>query len=119
MGAATQPWNPNVVFHPLTPGEFMRFNEPNYVKIVWTLRADPVGEQACIFRHETRVTTTDRVARAKFRRYWAQFSPGIKLIRWLLLPQVRAEAERRAPRNHNQALPTAVQPQDSVQMGQS
>jgi hypothetical protein len=50
----------------------------------------------CIFRHETRVTTTDSVARAKFRRYWAVFSPGIKLIRWLLLPQVRAEAERHA-----------------------
>lgn len=96
MGAVTQPWNPNVVFHPLTPDEFVRFYEPDYVKIVWTLRADPVGENESIFRHETRVLTTDSVARAKFRRYWAQFSPGIKLIRWLLLPQVRTEAERRA-----------------------
>ena len=94
MGAVTQPWNPNVVFRPLTPDEFVRFNEPDYVKIVWTLRADPVSDNESIFRHETRVTTTGSVARAKFRRYWAQFSPGIKLIRWLLLPQVRAEAER-------------------------
>jgi hypothetical protein len=100
MGAVTQPWNPNVVFHPLPPGEFVGFNEPDYVKIVWTLRADPVDENESIFRHETRVITTDRVARAKFRRYWAQFSPGITLIRWLLLPQIRAEAERRARFNH-------------------
>ena len=96
MGAVTQPWNPNVVFRPLTPDEFVRFNEPDYVKIVWTLRVDPVNEHESIFRHETRVATTDSVARAKFRRYWAVFSPGIILIRWLLLPQVRAEAERRA-----------------------
>ena len=94
MGAVTQPWNPNVVFRPLTPDEFVRFNEPDYVKIVWTLRVDPVNEHESIFRHETRVTTTDSLARAKFRRYWAVFSPGIILIRWLLLPQVRAEAER-------------------------
>jgi len=95
MGAVTQPWNPNVVFRPMTPDEFVRFNEPDYVKIVWTLRVDPVNEHECVFRHETRVTTTDSVARAKFHRYWAVFSPGIKVLRWLLLPQVRAEAERR------------------------
>ena len=103
MGAVTQPWNPDVVFHPLTPDEFTRFNEPDYVKIAWTLRADPVGESESIFRHETRVVTTDSAARAKFRRYWAQFSPGIKLIRWLLLPQVRTEAERRAHQSHAMA----------------
>jgi hypothetical protein len=95
MGAVTQPWNPNVVFRPLTPDQFFAFNEPGYVKIVWTLRADPIGQNRSIFRHDTRVTTTDSVARAKFRRYWSFFSPGIKLIRWLLLGPVKAEAERR------------------------
>lgn len=96
MGAVTQPWNANVVFRPLTADEFVRFNEPDYVKIAWTLRADPIRENDSIFRHETRVITTDSVARAKFRWYWARFSPGIKLIRWLLLPQVRNAAERHA-----------------------
>jgi hypothetical protein len=95
MGAVTQPWNANVVFHPLTPDEFVHFNKPDYVKIAWTLRVDPAKPNESIFRHETRVVTTDRVARARFRTYWALFSPGIKLIRWLLLPQVRTEAERR------------------------
>jgi hypothetical protein len=92
----TQPWNPNVVFRPLTPDEFLAFNEPEFVKIAWTLRADPIGAAASIFRHETRVTTTDGVARAKFRRYWSFFSPGIKLIRWLLIKPLRTDAERGA-----------------------
>jgi hypothetical protein len=38
---------------------------------------------------------TDGFARAKFRRYWSFVSPGIILIRWMLLRPVKAEAERR------------------------
>ena len=95
MGTVTQPWNPNVVFRPVPPEEFLAFGEPGYVKIAWTLRAHPIGQHHSIFRHETRVMTTDPTARARFRRYWAFFSPGIKLTRWLLLPQVRTKAERR------------------------
>jgi hypothetical protein len=96
MGTVTQPWNSNVVFRPLSPDQFVLFSEPEYVKIAWTLRVDPVGDNQSIFRHETRVTTTDAVSRAKFRRYWTCFSPGIKLIRWLLLKPIRNDAERRA-----------------------
>ena len=96
MGAATQPWMADVVFRPLPPGEFAAFHEPGYVKIVWTLRADPVGADESIFRTETRVTTTDTAARAKFRRYWSFASPGIVLIRWASLGPLKAEAERRS-----------------------
>jgi hypothetical protein len=38
-----------------------------------------------MFRTETRVSTTDADARAKFRRYWVFVSPGIVAIWWLLL----------------------------------
>jgi hypothetical protein len=93
MGAVTQPWMADVVFRP--PQEFVTFHEPDYVKIVWTLRADPLGDAASIFRTETRVVTTDPMARAKFRRYWAFASPGIILIRRALLVPLKAEAERR------------------------
>jgi len=34
-------------------------------------------------------------ARRKFRRYWRMFGAGIVLIRLLLLPALRREAERR------------------------
>jgi hypothetical protein len=95
MGAVTQPWLADVVFRALPPGEFAAFREPGFAKIVWTLRADPIGDNESIFRTETRVATTDRAARARFRQYWSFVSPGIVLIRWLLLAPVRAEAERR------------------------
>ena len=96
MGAVTQPWSANVVFRPLPPREFAAFDEPGYVRIAWTLRADPIGTDASIFRTETRAVATDVVARAKFRRYWSFLSPGIILIRWASLQPVRAEAERLA-----------------------
>jgi hypothetical protein len=96
VGAVTQPWLANVVFRGLPPDEFRAFQDPGYVKIVWTLRADPVGPAESIFRTETRVTTTDLTARTKFRWYWARFSPGIVLIRRLLLRNLKKEAEYRA-----------------------
>jgi hypothetical protein len=35
-------------------------------------------------------------ARAKFRNYWALVSPGVAIIRRMMLEPVRLEAERRA-----------------------
>jgi hypothetical protein len=95
MGAVTKPWEANVVFRGLPPEDFAAFDEPDYVKIAWTLRADPVGPSESTFRTETRAVATDAVARAKFRRYWAFLSPGIILIRWMMLAPVKAAAERR------------------------
>lgn len=98
MGAVTQPWLADVVFHPLPPAEFVAFREPGYVKIAWTLRADPVTATESIFRTETRAVATDPIARAKFRRYWSFVSPGVILIRWMTLGPLKADAERRAAR---------------------
>ena len=104
MGAVTQPWMADVVFRPLPPDEFASFQEPDHVKIVWTLRADPVGTEASIFRTETRVVSTDPAARRKFRRYWAFASPGIILIRWASLGPLKSEAERRVHRSTRPAV---------------
>jgi hypothetical protein len=98
VGAVTKPWEPNVAFRSLEPDEFAAFAEPGYVKIAWTLRADPISERESLFRTETRVLATDPSARARFRRYWAFLSPGIILIRWMSLAPLKAEAERRARR---------------------
>jgi hypothetical protein len=84
----------NVVFRGLPPDEFKAFNEPDYVKIVWNLRADPLETTESIFRTETRVMTTDAGARQKFRWYWARFSAGIILIRAVMLRQVKMAAQR-------------------------
>ena len=96
MGAETQPWKANVVFRSLPPAEFASFSEPNYLKIVWTLRADSVSDDMSVARTETRVVATDAEARKKLRWYWARFSAGIVLIREISLRLVKKEAERRA-----------------------
>src|SRR5215218_2378960 len=96
VGAVTKPWEPNVTFRALPPDAFAAFAEPGFVKIAWTLRADPIDNQMSMFCTETRALATDATARARFRRYWAFASPGIALIRRLSLRPLRVEAERRA-----------------------
>lgn len=88
-GAACQPWQPDVVFTAMDA-------KPNHVQIAWTLEAEPVGPAETLFATETRAAATDEQSRAQFRRYWRTFRIGILLIRRLLLPAVRREAERRS-----------------------
>ena len=96
IGAVTQPWEADVVFHALRPDEFVTFGKPGYVKIAWTLCAEPIDSGGSLFRTETRALATDAQARSKFRLYWSFVSPGVKLIRRLSLATVKAEAERSA-----------------------
>jgi hypothetical protein len=63
---------------------------------VWTLEAEPLGPKLTRFRTETRVQATDGAAWKRFRRYWRWAGVGMVLIRWLLLPRLRREAEGRA-----------------------
>jgi hypothetical protein len=95
LGAVTRPWEANVRFRGLPPERFAAFDEPGFVKIAWTLSAEPRGPAGSTARTETRVVATDPAARERFRRYWAVFSPGIRLIRRRALRLVRADAEQR------------------------
>lgn len=95
IGGVTQPWEPHPVFRAVPPAEFQAFAEPGFVKIAFTLRADPAGDARSVFRTETRALATDDNARRKFRAYWALLSPGIIAIRWSMLRPLKAEAERR------------------------
>ena len=110
VGAVTKPWEANVTFRALPPDQFAAFSEAGYVKIVWTLRADPITATESVFRTETRATATDASARAKFRRYWSFLSPGIILIRWAVLGPVKNEAERRAREGGYAVQPATVDP---------
>jgi hypothetical protein len=96
FGAVTQPWVANPVFRALPSAEFTDFDQPGYVKIAWTLSVQPIAANRSVIRTETRVMTTDAVARAKFRKYWAFLSPGIILIRRISLTLAKKEAERQA-----------------------
>lgn len=92
MGAVTQPWESHVTFRAVAPEAFARFDEPGYVKIAWTIGAEPSGENASVVRTMTRVQTTDASAQRRFRVYWAVFSPGIVLIRHEALRLIRDDA---------------------------
>ena len=98
MGAAAQPWIRNVTFRTIPPDEFAAFAEPDYVKIVWTLEADPIGPERTRFCTETRVEPTSEKARRKFFWYWMAFGIGIRFIRWNMLRQLR----RKALRHHHE-----------------
>jgi hypothetical protein len=94
FGAVTQPWKGNVIFRPLPSGDFQQFAEPGFAKIIWNVRVRPLGDDACEVRTETRVVTTSLDARVSFRQYWSFISPGVRLIRWAVLWQLRRIAER-------------------------
>jgi hypothetical protein len=96
MGAVTQPWEAAPIFRSIPAAEFRDFAEPGYVKIAWTLRADPVDHERSVFHTETRVCTTDEDARERFRSYWSFVAPGVELIRLAMLRPLRQAAEVRA-----------------------
>ena len=100
FGAVTQPWLAAPKFRSIPSDQFLSFSEPGYVKIAWTLRADPIDDQHSTFHTETRVTTTDAEARARFRTYWSYVAPGVELIRLAMLRPVKKAAESR---NHHVA----------------
>jgi len=95
FGSVTQPWQAEPVFRSIPPEQFKEFAEPGYVKIAWTLRADPVDERQSVFHTETRVCTTDAPARERFRNYWSFVAPGVKLIRLAMLRPLKRAAESR------------------------
>ena len=99
LGAVTQPWQAAPVFRSVPAGEFLAFAEPGYVKIAWTLRADPIGEARSSFHTETRACTTDAAARRRFRNYWSFVAPGVEVIRMAMLAPLRRAAEARVARN--------------------
>jgi hypothetical protein len=95
FGSVTQPWQAEPVFRSVPADAFKDFAEPGYVKIAWTLRADPVDDQHSIFHTETRVCTTDEYARDRFRTYWSFVAPGVELIRLAMLRPLKRTAEGR------------------------
>ena len=103
MGAVTQPWKGEVVFRTIPPDAFKAFQEPGYVKIIWTLSVDPLGASSSLFHTETRVVATDAVARKLFRRYWSLFSPGVILIRYASLSLIKKTVAQEMERTRNAA----------------
>jgi len=99
VGSVTQPWEAAPVFRSVAPAEFHAFAEPGYVKIAWTLRAEPIDGTHSTFHTETRVSTTSRGARERFKAYWSFVAPGVELIRLAMLKPLRRAAEARVTKS--------------------
>lgn len=93
-GAVCQPWFGDVTFTPIPAQEFADFDEPDQVKIVWSLEAEEIEPGITLFAHEVRAIATDAGAKRKFLRYWRWARFGIVAIRLLLLPAIKKKAER-------------------------
>ena len=94
MGAVTEPWEANVTFRAVRPEQFVEFAEPGLVKIAWSLEAEALAPAVTRLATETRVLPIGEVARQRFERYWRRFRPGILMLRLLMLPRLRRDAER-------------------------
>ena len=94
FGSVVQPWLADVVFRSVAPDRFRIFDQPGYVKVVWSLRADSVSPEKCNLATETRVMATSADARVRFRTYWSALLPGIVLIRRVALRMAKRAAER-------------------------
>lgn len=92
-GAQCQPWLADVTFTPVSAAEFAAWQEPNRVKVAWTLEVQLLGPTSARLITETRAVATDLAARRRFRRYWWWARFGIVAIRWLMLPAIRRRAE--------------------------
>jgi hypothetical protein len=107
MGAAAQPWSADPHFTPIPPQAFYAYAEPNRVKIVWTLEAEPLGPALTRFRTQTRALATDGGARRRFRLYWRVFGVGVLLIRHLMLRALKRELEKPGSSGGIAAAPAA------------
>lgn len=93
-GARCQPWFGDVTFAAIPAGQFAAYNEPDQVKIVWSLEVTEIEPNTTVLVHEVRALATDAEAKKKFNRYWRWARFGIIAIRLLLLPAIRRKAEK-------------------------
>lgn len=75
--------------------EFAAFGAPGYAKAAMNFSVRPAGGRTELAT-ETRVLTTDPVARRQFARYWAVIRPGSAAIRRSWLGAAKHRAERGA-----------------------
>jgi hypothetical protein len=93
-GAVCQPWFGDVRFTAIPAEDFAAYNEPDQVKIVWSLETEEIEPNVTLFAHEVRAVATDAEAKRKFMRYWRWSRFGIVAIRLLLLPAIGHRAAR-------------------------
>ncbi|MDH3729791.1 MAG: hypothetical protein OES13_01510 [Acidimicrobiia bacterium] len=92
LGLVGQPWRPSGGLQRLSPAEFVNFDEPGFVKVVWsfTFDATPTGTSVST---STEIYATDERARRSFGRYWWFVRPFSGALRRSMLRSIRTCAE--------------------------
>jgi hypothetical protein len=90
-----------LIFHPLrfrpvpvTPDEYIDFNEKGYVKAIMNFHISRMDETVSLLSTESRVFCTSRKAMLMFVPYWMLISRFSGLIRIMMLRLIKQEAEK-------------------------
>jgi hypothetical protein len=105
VGAIGKVWHLSIPFlHVPDEASYKGFHEPDYVKVAWALRVEPLGESRSRAVFELRVEATDAEAWRKFKRYFRVIGPGSHFIRRLLLSQLERDLRTPEP-DENRLIP--------------
>jgi hypothetical protein len=114
VGAIGKVWHGDIPFtHVSSAADYAAFAETDFVKVAWSIRLIPLGEQDTRLELEVRVDATDDGAWSKFERYFRLIGPGSHFIRRTLLSGLAKElgtprsAEPRRALDGDELLPDA------------
>lgn len=113
VGAIGQVWHAEIPFvHVGDADEFAAYAEGSQVKVAWSLRVIPQGEQRARLEVEVRVDANDESAWTAFKRYFLVIGPGSRFIRRTTLASLAreygaAEHDERRPLPGDELLPDA------------
>ena len=90
IGAIGKVWQLDIPFvHVDGPDAYAHFAEPGWIKVAWTLRLEPLGEEETRLFFDLRVDATDDASWVLFARYWHLIGPGSHFVRHMLFAGLR------------------------------
>jgi hypothetical protein len=105
VGSVGKWWQPRIEFARVAPAEFADFALPGYGKLAWSLRVDPRPDGGSWITFDLRVGATDKVALARFRRYWMLIGRFSHALRHGLLRAYAKELGASTPFDDRRTLP--------------
>lgn len=120
VGAIGKVWQADIPFvHVQTAADFAGFNDSGFVKVAWTIRVMPYGQQSSEVEFEVRVDATDEESWPKFKRYFRLIGPGSHFIRRIVLASlVRELGTPQAKENERPLAGDELLPDASIQVTQ-
>lgn len=114
VGAIGKVWHLDIPFvHVAGADAFAEFALPDYAKVAWALRVQPLGESDSRIEVEVRVDTTDERSWRRFRHYFRVVGPFSRFIRHSVLGGIAREhgtpsaKENERPLEGDELLPDA------------